>query len=149
PWLARNDAALDALVGDALVREMLTHRLQRAGVVAVEWTGNGFLDLATRFAVRKPADLDRARIRTVRSPLIEDTLAALHAAPAAMTAAEARSAAASGMLDGQLTSIAAYAATRSYADGFVHLLLWNAHADALVFAVNQRAWNALNEGDRW
>ena len=24
----------------------------------------------------------------------------------------------------------------------------NAHADALVFAVNQRAWNALNEGDR-
>ena len=148
PWLARNEAALDALVGDASVREMLTQRLERSGVVAVEWAGNGFLELATRFAAHQPADLDGSRIRTVRSPLIEDTLIALHAAPATMTAAEARAAAASGMLDGQLTSIAAYAATRSYADGFVHLLLWEAHADALVFAVNQTVWNALTEVDR-
>jgi TRAP-type C4-dicarboxylate transport system substrate-binding protein len=148
PWLVRNDAALEALVGDASVREMLTQRLERAGVVAIEWAGNGFLELATRFAAHKPADLDRSRIRTVRVPLIEDTLVALRAVPSTMTAAEARAAAASGMLDGQLTSTAAYAATRSYADGFVHLLLWNAHADALVFAANQTAWNALTERDR-
>lgn len=148
PWLARNDTALDALVGDPAVRQLLTQRLERAGVVAVEWADNGFLELATRIAVHKPADLDRVRIRAVHAPVIEDTLAALHALPTAMSAAEARAASASGMLDGQLTSVAAYAATRGYADGFVHLLLWNAHADALVFAVNQGVWTALTESER-
>jgi TRAP-type C4-dicarboxylate transport system substrate-binding protein len=148
PWLASNDAGLDALVGDPVVRAILAQRLQRAGVVAVEWCANGFLELATRSAVHRPADLDRSRIRIVRSPLIEDTLAALGAAPTTMPPAEARAAAAGGALDGQLTSVAAYAAARTYADGFAHLLLWNAQADALVFAVNGSVWAALAEDDR-
>jgi TRAP-type transport system periplasmic protein len=148
PWLAGNDAGLDALVGDPVVREILTRRLERAGVVAVEWCANGFLELATRAGVHQPADLDRSRIRIVRSPLIEDTLAALGAAPTTMTPAEARTTAAGGVLDGQLTSVAAYAAARAYAHGFVHLLLWNAQADALVFAVNGSVWDALAEKDR-
>lgn len=148
PWLAGDDTGLDALVGDAAMREILNGRLKRAGVVALEWTANGFLELAMRSAVHEPADLARARIRVPRSPLIDDTLAALGASPSTMTAAEARSAAAGGTLDGQLTSVAAYAAARSYADGFIHLLLWNAHADVLAFAVNDGVWTALTDEDR-
>ncbi len=148
PWIARNDAALDALIADTEVRGTLAGSLERSGVVAVDWAANGFLELATRLPVHKPADLDRSRIRTSSLPLIDDTMIALGAVPNALSAEAARTAIAKAELDGQLTSVAAYAASRSYASGLPHLLLWGAHADAMVFAVNASAWRALSEAER-
>ena len=41
-------------------------------------------------------------------------------------------------------SVAVLASTRSYAAGARNLLLWGAHADALVFAVNRGLWDMLS-----
>ena len=148
PWLARNDAALEALVADKEVRDTLGDSLERSGVVAVDWAANGFLELATRLPVHKPADVARWRIRTPSLPLVDDTMIALGARPDALSGEAARAAIAKVELDGALTSVAAYAASRSYAVGLPHLLVWGAYGDAMVFAVNARAWRVLSDAER-
>jgi TRAP-type C4-dicarboxylate transport system substrate-binding protein len=65
-----------------------------------------------------------------------------------MSAAEARAALESGRLDAQETSVAAYSASRLYAGPLLHLQLWHAHAEALVFAVNRSVWDSWSEADR-
>jgi TRAP-type C4-dicarboxylate transport system substrate-binding protein len=147
PWLVPDEQALGALIeGD--VGKRLSAILESAGVVPVAWVANGFVELASKMPVRKPADLALARVRAQPLPLIEETLAALGARPSATTAADARAALESGQLDAQETSVAAYSALRLYAGPLVHLQLWHAHADALVFAVNRSVWDSWSEADR-
>jgi TRAP-type transport system periplasmic protein len=147
PWLVPGAPELQALIeGD--VGKRLSAILEAAGVVPVALAANGFIELASRTPVHKPDDLAGLQLRAPLSPLIEETLAALKARPSAMDIANARAALESGQLDGQETSTAAYSASRLYAGPLVHLQLWHAHADALVFAVNQSVWEAWNEADR-
>ncbi len=147
PWLVPGAPELEALIeGD--VGKRLSAVLEAAGVVPVAWAANGFIELASRMAVHKPADLAGLQVRAQPSPLIEETLAALRARPSAMSVADARAALESGQLDGQETSVAAYSASRLYAGPLLHLQLWHAHADALVFAVNRSVWDSWNETDR-
>ena len=147
PWLVPGDAALQALlVGD--VGRRLAAQLEVAGVVPLAWMANGFGALATRSAVRKPADVDGLKIRVLGSPVAMDLLAALGAQSSSNAVVDARAAFSSGALDGQETSVAAYAASRMDTAGISHLLLWGAQADALIFAVNRARWDAWTEGDR-
>lgn len=147
PWLVPGDAALEALLaGD--VGQQLAARLEVAGVVPLAWMANGFDALATRSAVRKPADVDGLRIRVLGSPVAGDLLAVLGAQSSANAVVDARAAFSSGALDGQESSVAAYAAARMDTAGISHLLLWGAQADALIFAVNRARWEAWTEGDR-
>jgi TRAP-type transport system periplasmic protein len=147
PWLVPNDAALEGLLGGDVGRRLFA-RLEAAGVVPLAWVANGFNALAIRAAVRKPADVAGLKIRVPSSPLAIDLLAALGAQTSSMGAADAHAALASGALDGQETSIAAYAASRLDTAGLTHLLLWDARADALIFAVNRERWEAWSESDR-
>lgn len=147
PWLVPDDAALDALLAGDVGRG-LSARLEALDVVALAWMPNGFTALATHAAVRKPADIAGLKIRVQSSPLAIDLLVALGAQPSAMGAVDARAAFASGALDGQEVSIAAYAASRLDTAGLTHLLLWDARADALVFVVNRARWDAWSEADR-
>jgi TRAP-type C4-dicarboxylate transport system substrate-binding protein len=147
PWLVANDAALQALLADDVGRR-LSARLEAWDVVPLAWMANGFSALATRTAVRKPADVAGLKIRIQSSPLAVDFLTALGAEPSAMSPVDARAAFASGALDGQEVSIAAYAASRLDTAGLTHLLLWDARADALVFVVNRARWDAWSEADR-
>jgi TRAP-type transport system periplasmic protein len=147
PWLIPGDAALEALLAGEVGRR-LGARLEAAGVVPLAWMANGFGALATRNAVRKPADLDGLRIRVPGSPIGVDLLAALGAMSGANMVVDARAAFANGALDGQETSVAAYAASQLDSAGISHLLLWGAQADALVFAVNRARWEAWTEGER-
>jgi TRAP-type C4-dicarboxylate transport system substrate-binding protein len=147
PWLVPDAPELEALIeGD--VGKRLSAILEAAGVVPVAWAANGFIELASKVAVHKPADLAGMQVRAQPSPLVEETLAALEARPSAMNVADARAALESGRLDGQETSIAAYSASRLYAGPLTHLQLWHAHADALVFAVNRWVWDSWPETDR-
>jgi TRAP-type C4-dicarboxylate transport system substrate-binding protein len=147
PWLVPDAPELEALIeGD--VGKRLSAILEAAGVVAVAWAANGFIELASRVPVHKPADLAGMQVRAQSSPMVEETLAALKARPSAMGVADARAALESGRLDGQETSIAAYSASRLYAGPLTHLQLWHAHADALVFAVNRSVWESWPESDR-
>jgi TRAP-type C4-dicarboxylate transport system substrate-binding protein len=147
PWLVPNNAALENLLGGDIGRQLSTY-LEVAGVVPLAWVANGFSALATRAAVRKPADVAGLKIRVLSSPLAIDLLSALGAQGNAMDAVYARAAFASGVLDGQEVSIATYIASRLDTAGLTNLLLWDARADALVFAVNRARWDAWSESDR-
>jgi TRAP-type transport system periplasmic protein len=147
PWLIPSETALAKLLeGDVGAR--LATELDMAGVVPLVLSANGFTVLATRVAVRKPADLAGLKIRVQGSPLALDVLAALGAQSVAMSATQARAAFASGALDGQEITVAAYDASRLDTAGLTHIVLWEARADALVFAVNRKRWESWGEGDR-
>jgi TRAP-type transport system periplasmic protein len=147
PWLVPEAPDLEALIeGD--VGKRLSAILEAAGVVPIAWAANGFIELASKAPVHKPADLAGMQVRAQSSPLVEETLAVLKARPSAMSVADARAALESGRLDGQETSIAAYSASRLYAGPLIHLQLWHAHADALIFAVNRSVWDSWSESDR-
>jgi len=147
PWLVSDESELDALIkGD--VGKRLSAILEAAGVVPVAWSDNGFVELASSIPAHKPADLAGLRVRAPSSPLVQETLAALGARPSAMSIANARTALENGQLDGQETSVAAFSASRLYAGPLMHLMLWHAHADALIFAVNRSVWDGWNETDR-
>jgi|SRR5450755_3720351 len=147
PWLVPGAAELDALVaGDVGTR--LSTILESNGVIALAWTANGFIELASTMPVHKPSDLAGLRVRAQASPLIEGTFAALGARSSAMSAAEARALLDNTQLDGEETSVAVYSASRLYAGPLTHLLLWQAHADALVLAVNRALWDSWSEANR-
>lgn len=147
PWLVSDDAGTAALLAGDVV-DRLDAALAAAGVVVVAWTADGFQQLATKAPARQPSDLKGARIRCRPDPIVVDTLAALGAMPTSATLADARTSLASGVLDGDETTIQAYALTRLDAAGLAHLQLWDAHADVLIFAMNRAAWSALSDADR-
>src|SRR5450755_596445 len=147
PWLVPGEAEFEALIGGG-VGKRLSAILEAAGVVPVAWAANGFIELASRKPVHKPADLAGLQVRAQSSSLIDETVAALGARPSSMSVADARASLENGQLDGQETSVPAYSASRLYAGPLVHLLLWHAHADVLVFAVNRSVWDAWSETDR-
>ena len=147
PWLVADHDALDALLaGDVAAR--LSAPIEAAGVVPIAWAGNVFVELATRQPVHAPGDLAGRHIRAQPLPLVMDTLASLGAAPSAMSITDAQAALASGALDGEETTVAAYAAARLHTAGLKYLQLWGAHADALVFGVNRAAWDGLSAADQ-
>jgi len=147
PWLILDEAALDALLAGE-VGQRLAARLDAAGVVPLALVGNGFPALATRAPVHNPADLTALKLRVPASPIMIDSIAALGAASSSMPVADARVAFASGVLDGQEISVAAYAASRLDSAGLTHLLLWEERADILIFAVNRARWSTWSEADQ-
>ena len=56
----------------------------------------------------RPPDLDGLTLRVAPTPLLLETLLALRARPASMSAEDARAAQRNGELDGEVTSVAAY-----------------------------------------
>jgi len=147
PWLVPDREALDALLqGDVAAR--LSASVQTAGVVPLAWASDGFRELATQRGVHLPPDLDGLKVRVAVSPLLLDSLLALGASPESMSAARALAAQRAGTLDGEEVSIAAYRTSRLYATGLTHLLIWGAHADALLFAINRGVWDRLSDADR-
>ena len=147
PWLVPDRDALDLLL-QGEVAPRLSAAVLAAGVVPLAWAGDGFRELATRRAVHLPADLNGLSLRVAASPLLLETLQALGAASVSINAADALAAQRRGTFDGEEMSAAAYGTSRLYALGFARLLVWGAHADALLFAINRAAWDRLNDADR-
>ena len=147
PWLLPDDRALDVLLDSAVPAE-LDARLEALGVVVIAWSPNGFSEIASKRPLRTPADFAGLRVRTPGLPLLDDTLVRLGATTVAMSGPDARRAALAGLVDAEATTPSAFRASRAAAAGFTHLQLWGAHADALMFAVNRRIWEALSAADR-
>ncbi|HXX83774.1 MAG TPA: TRAP transporter substrate-binding protein DctP [Casimicrobiaceae bacterium] len=147
PWLVPDDSVLETLLaGDTGKR--LSASVDAAGVVPLLLSANGLSALATKEAIHKPSDLGGLKIRVAASPIAADMLSALGAGSSSMGLADARAAWASGALDGQETSVATYVNSRMDSVGLTHLLLWQARADALIFAVNRARWEGWSEADR-
>jgi len=147
PWLIGDDSTLELLLGGD-IGARLSAAIDAAGVMPLLLSANGLSVLATKNAVHKPADLAGLKIRVQPSPMAAEAFAALGATSSSMSLADARAAWANGALDGQETSVATYAASRMDTMGLTHLLLWQARADALIFAVNKARWEAWSEGER-
>jgi TRAP-type C4-dicarboxylate transport system substrate-binding protein len=147
PWLLSGEHALDALLDSAIGAE-LGARLETLGVVAVAWASNGFIEIASKRALRTPADFAGLRVRTSGLALLNQTLARLGATTATMRGADARLAALAGSLDAEETTTSTFRASHAASAGFSHLQLWGAHGDALVFAVNRRAWSSWSAADQ-
>jgi TRAP-type C4-dicarboxylate transport system substrate-binding protein len=144
PWLVPDRDALDRLLrSDVAAR--LSAAVLAAGVMPLAWAGDGFRELATRRPVHLPAELNGLSLRAPYSPLLIETLQGMGAAPRTLNAADASRGPA---LDGEETSVASYAAARLYVSGYSRLLLWGAHADALIFAIHRGVWERLSQSDR-
>jgi len=147
PWLVPDDSVLAALLAGETGRQ-LSASIEAAGVVPLLLSANGLSALATRAAIHQPSDLAGLKIRIAASPIAADMLSRLGAGSASMGLADARAAWASGTLDGQEAGVATYLTSRMDSLGLSYLLLWEARADALIFAVNRARWLAWSEADR-
>jgi len=147
PWLLPSERALDALL-DSAVSAALAARLETLGVVVIAWASNGYIEIASKRALRTPADFAGLRVRTPGLSLLDQTLAKLGATTVSMRGADARLAALAGSLDAEETTTSAFRASHAAAAGLTHLQLWGAHADALMFAVNAQIWNEWSAADR-
>jgi TRAP-type C4-dicarboxylate transport system substrate-binding protein len=148
PWLFPDRAALERVLKSEVGARM-SERIEAEGIVPLASVSDAFRELATKRPVHAPADLAGLRLRVPAASLLSvDTLIALGALPAGMSASDARAALGRGALDGEMLGVAAFSATRLYVSGAPHLLLWGGQADALFFAINRALWDALPESDR-
>jgi len=148
PWIAPGRRQLDALL-TGLIGERLTVAVKHAGAVPVAFAPLGHRALATaQRPVDKPSDLATVWVRVVAAPAVGGLYAALGAQPRRMSFDAAETAFAEGMLDAQDGTLATFAATHVYALGMRRVLLWDAIAEAAVFAVNRARWESWSELDR-
>jgi TRAP-type C4-dicarboxylate transport system substrate-binding protein len=149
PWFAPSERALAALAGDAALVDALASRLAATGVTLLATAPLGHRGIATLARpVRAPADLQGLRIRATPSPLMQELLLALGAAPHSMPFREAQAAFARGALDGQEGSASALALARAGAAGHRHVTDWHAVGDALLFVVRTPVWERLDQAQR-
>jgi len=148
PWLAPEPKQLDALL-EGPVADALAAAVRRVGAVPLALAPLGHHELATKErAVRAPADLAGLRVRVTAMPALADFYAALGARVQAMGYADAQAAFAAGTLDAQDGTSATFAATRLHAVGLRRVVLWEAIAEAAVFAVNRERWESWTDTDR-
>jgi TRAP-type C4-dicarboxylate transport system substrate-binding protein len=149
PWFAPSRRDLEALAADAALRAALSARLDAAGVVMVALAPLGHRAIATaERPIRGPGDLAGLRLRAAPSPLLQETLAALGAAPQSIPFAQAKAAFANGGLDGQEGPFTALVASRASAFVPTHVTDWGAFADVMVFAVRKPVWEGWSAAER-
>jgi len=148
PWLAAEPRQLDALIGGP-VADMLLAAVQRAGIVPLALAPLGHRQLALRERlIRTPADLAGLQIRIVGPPQQAELFAALGARAQVLAAADAQAAFTAGTLDGQDGTPAMFATTRLNAVGVKRVVLWDAIAEAAVFAVNRERWESWSAAEQ-
>lgn len=149
PWLAPEDAQLTALAADPALRELLQVRLAAAGAQLVALAPLGYREIATTTrAIRTPEDCAGLRLRAIASPMLQDILRALGAAPQTLPFAQAQAAIAQGQLDGQEGTPTSLAAARITANGQRHVTDLGGVGDAMVFAVRASVWSAWATAQR-
>ena len=148
PFFMPDEAAVDAVTGGE-AGEMIFDAIESRGVVPLAWGENGFRQLSnSRGPIGEPGDLDGLKIRVVGSPLFQDTFNALGADPTQMSWTDAQPALTTGAVDGQENPLSVFDVARIDQVGQEYLTLWNYMNDPLIFAVNQRVWESLDEVDR-
>ncbi len=148
PWIAPGPKQLDALLAPP-VGDRLLAAVDREGVVPLALAPLGHRALATTDrVVQAPADVAGLRVRLLGPLVVGEFFAALWAEPRALSFADAEAAFAAGAINAQDGTLALFVATRASALGLKRVLLWDAIAEAAVFAVNRARWDAWSEADR-
>jgi len=148
PWIAPGPKQLGALLAPP-VGDRLLAAVDREGVVALALAPLGHRALATTDrVVQAPGDVAGLRVRMLGPLVVGEFFAALWAEPRALSFADAEAAFAAGAINAQDGTLALFVATRASAIGLKRVLLWDALAEAAVFAVNRARWDAWTEADR-
>ncbi|MDR5901955.1 DctP family TRAP transporter solute-binding subunit [Halomonas icarae] len=148
PFFLPDEAAVDAVTGGE-AGEKIFAAIESRDVIPLGWGENGFRQLSnSQGAIDEPQDLEGLKIRVVGSPLFQDTFTALGADPTQMSWADAKPALTTGAVDGQENPLSVFDVARIDQVGQKHLTLWNYMNDPLIFAVNRRVWESLDEGDQ-
>jgi TRAP-type C4-dicarboxylate transport system substrate-binding protein len=148
PWIAPGRKRLAALLSGS-VADTLFSAMARANVVALAMAPLDHHALATKDkAVALPADLAGLRVRVATPGPVAKFYVALGARPQMLSFPAAESAFMRGALDAQDAAPATFAASHLYALGVKRVLLWDAIAEAAVFAVSRYAWDTWSAADR-
>ncbi|EWH02497.1 DctP family TRAP transporter solute-binding subunit [Halomonas sp. BC04] len=148
PFFMPDEAAVDAVTGGE-AGEMIFEAIESRGVVPLAWGENGFRQVSnSRGPISEPGDLNGLKIRVVGSPLFQDTFNALGADPTQMSWTDAQPALTTGAVDGQENPLSVFDVARIDQVGQEYLTLWNYMNDPLIFAVNQRIWDSLDEEEQ-
>jgi TRAP-type C4-dicarboxylate transport system substrate-binding protein len=148
PWLAAEPRQVDALIGSP-VADMLMAAVQRAGIVPLALAPLGHRQLAVRERlIRTPGDLAGMQVRIAGPPQLAELFATLGARAQVMAFADAQAAFTAGTLDAQDGTPAMFATTRLNAVGVQRVVLWDAIAEAALFAVNRERWEAWTAAEQ-
>ena len=148
PFLMPDNDAVDAITGGE-AGEMVFEAIESRGIIPLAWGENGFREVSnSKLPITTPEDMEGLKIRVVGSPLFQDTFNALGANPTQMSWADAKPALTTGAVDGQENPLSVFDMARIDQVGQEYLTLWHYMNDPLIFAVNQRVWKQLPEGDR-
>lgn len=148
PFLMPDNDAVDAITGGE-AGEMVFEAIESRGIIPLAWGENGFREVSnSKLPITTPEDMEGLKIRVVGSPLFQDTFNALGANPTQMSWADAKPALTTGAVDGQENPLSVFDMARIDQVGQGYLTLWHYMNDPLIFAVNQRVWKQLPEGDR-
>lgn len=148
PFLVPNAAAMDALTGGE-VGAQLFKVLEGKGVIGLAWGDNGFREVSnSKHPIRTPDDMKGLKIRSVGSPILLDTFAALGANPTQMTWSDALPALATGAVDGQENAVSIFVSAKLQTMGQKYLTLLHYISSPLIFAVNREVWNSWSAADQ-
>lgn len=148
PFLIPNAAAMDALTGGE-VGAHLFKVLETKGAIGLAWGDNGFREWSnSKHPIRSPADMKGLKMRSVGSPILLDTFAALGANPTQMSWSDALPAIATGAVDGQENAVSIFASAKLQTMGQKYMTLSHYIASPLIYAVNRDVWNSWSPADR-
>jgi TRAP-type C4-dicarboxylate transport system substrate-binding protein len=149
PWLARDAAALDAVVRDPAITATVAERVAAAGAMLLAIAPLGWRDIATaKGPLRTPADFAGLALRVTSQRLTIDLYAALGVRVSSVGFAEAQLAFTSGALDAQEGPATALASARVAGLGLRTIVRLYGTADALVFAARKAAWDMWTDAER-
>lgn len=148
PFLIPDAAAMDALTGGEIGTDMF-NVLEKKGVVGLAWGDNGFREWANaKRPIRTPEDMKGLKIRSVGSPILLDTFAALGANPTQMSWSDALPALSTGAVDGLENAVSIFVSAKLQTMGQKYMTMSHYISSPLIYAVNRDVWNSWSPEDR-
>ncbi|MBP8784943.1 MAG: TRAP transporter substrate-binding protein DctP [Synergistaceae bacterium] len=140
--------AFDALIFGKTAKALEKQARDKAGVMILNWTENGFRELhygAKRKPILTPADMKNIKIRYVSSLLYQDTFQALQANPMVINWNEAIQAYQQGLVDAGEN---AYSIIINYKVYEFHKQMteWSYAVPAMFFATSVKMWDNFEPG---
>lgn len=138
--------AYDALVFGKTAEMLAKQARDKAGVMIINWTENGFRELhygAKRKPILVPADMKNIKIRYVSSLLYQDVFQAMQANPMVINWNEAIQAYQQGLVDAGENAYSIICNYKVY-EFHKQMTEWSYAVPAMFFATNAKMWDAFN-----
>jgi tripartite ATP-independent transporter DctP family solute receptor len=142
PFYFSNREELYAML-DGEPGQLLLSKLGRVDLVGLTFWENGFKQFTANTLIRNPKDFAKLRIRTMKSPLINDQFASLGAQPIPIDFHATYQALKDGAVDGQENPLVAIVGMRFH-DVQKHLTISNHAYLGYVFSASKKVFETLS-----